>query len=116
MAKQKEPHVVCEPCQDCKYTDCVAVCPVECFFQDDTMLYIHPGICIACEACAPECPVEAIFARPGHDGDTPIVPDKWASYIDLNAERAAALEAAGGTLVTAKQEPKKGPRCADPSH
>src|SRR6267378_1742642 len=56
-------HTVCEPCNDCKYTDCVAVCPVECFYQDELMLYIDPADCIDCEACVPECPVEAIFAE-----------------------------------------------------
>jgi ferredoxin len=53
--------VVCEPCRDCKYTDCVCVCPCECFYEDGQMLYIDPDACIDCEACVPECPVEAIF-------------------------------------------------------
>lgn len=44
-----------------KYTDCVVVCPVECFYEGQQMLYIHPEECIDCEACVPECPVEAIF-------------------------------------------------------
>src|SRR6516165_6991129 len=48
-------HTVCQPCYDCKYTDCVAVCPVECFYQDEKMLYIDPADCIDCEACVPEC-------------------------------------------------------------
>src|SRR5205807_3694115 len=50
-------HVVCEPCRDCKYTDCVVVCPVDCFYQDERMLYIDPLDCIDCGACIPECPV-----------------------------------------------------------
>ncbi len=54
-------HVVAEPCFNCKYTDCVVVCPVECFYEGESMLYIHPDECIDCEACVPECPVEAIF-------------------------------------------------------
>src|SRR5207302_2149199 len=54
-------YVVCEPCHDCKYTDCVVVCPCNCFYQDDTMLYIDPVECIDCEACVPECPADAIF-------------------------------------------------------
>src|ERR671933_848103 len=54
-------HVVCEPCFGCKYTDCVVVCPVECFYEGEQILYIHPDECIDCEACVPECPVEAIF-------------------------------------------------------
>ena len=42
--------VVCEPCHDCKYTDCVTVCPCDCFYQDNSMLYIDPEHCIDCEA------------------------------------------------------------------
>ena len=56
-------HVVTESCNDCKYTDCCVVCPVECFYQDETMLYIDPNDCIDCEACVPECPVNAIYAE-----------------------------------------------------
>ena len=47
-------HVVCEPCFGCKYTDCVVVCPVECFYEGEKILYIHPDECIDCEACVPE--------------------------------------------------------------
>ena len=46
-------HIVAEPCFDCKYTDCVVVCPVDCFYEGDQMLYIHPEECIDCEACVP---------------------------------------------------------------
>ena len=74
-------HVVCQPCYDCKYTDCVAVCPVECFWQDEKMLYIHPDDCIDCEACVPECPVEAIFVEAN-------VPPQWVSFNALNATLA----------------------------
>jgi ferredoxin len=95
-------YVVCEPCHDCKYTDCVAVCPCECFYQDDHMLYIDPLQCIDCDACAPECPVEAIFPEGS-------APQKWASYIQLNAERSAALMEIGH--ITEKQAPKQGQEC-----
>src|SRR6202158_6184108 len=78
-------HTVCQPCHDCKYTDCVAVCPVECFYQDDMMLYIDPVDCIDCEACVPECPVEAIFAEAN-------VPAQWTSFTQLNAEKSAELK------------------------
>ena len=44
-------HVVCQPCFACKYTDCVVVCPVECFYEGEQMVYIHPEECIDCEAC-----------------------------------------------------------------
>ena len=54
-------HVVAQPCFGCKYTDCVVVCPVECFYEGEQILYIHPDECIDCEACVPECPYEAIF-------------------------------------------------------
>ena len=74
-------HTVCEPCNDCKYTDCVAVCPVECFYQDDMLLYIDPVDCIDCEACVPECPVEAIYAEDD-------VPEAQRPFIALNKELA----------------------------
>jgi ferredoxin len=95
--------VVCEPCQDCKYTDCVVVCPMECFYQDDLMLYIDPVECIDCYACVPECPVEAIF----HEND---VPTQWTQFVQLNADRAAVLKVTGERVVE-KQEAKMGPGC-----
>ena len=66
-------HVVAEPCFGCKYTDCVVVCPVECFYEGEQMLYIHPEECIDCEACVPECPVEAIF----HEDN---LPEEWKDF------------------------------------
>jgi ferredoxin len=81
----------------------VAVCPVECFYQDDVMLYIEPNDCIDCEACVPECPVEAIFAEAN-------VPPQWTSFTQMNAERSAALKDSGG-LITEKQDAKEGPEC-----
>jgi ferredoxin len=95
--------VVCEPCHDCKFTDCVVVCPCECFYQDDMMLYIDPDQCIDCEACVPECPVEAIF----HDSR---VPQPWLHFVQLNADRVKDLIARGGK-ITEKQEAKIGPVC-----
>ncbi len=53
-------YVVQAPCVNCKYGDCVDVCPVECFYEGDTMLYINPDECIDCSACQPVCPVQAI--------------------------------------------------------
>jgi ferredoxin len=78
------PHVVCEPCYECKYTDCAEVCPVEAFREGEKMLYIDPGVCIDCESCVPECPVGAIFVDEN-------VPTQWESYIALNAEQAPQL-------------------------
>ncbi len=96
-------HVVTAPCHDCKYTDCCVVCPVECFYQDDEMLYIDPVDCIDCEACVPECPVEAIFS----DANTPA---QWTSYIQLNNDRAQVLKSGDGH-ITDKHDPKEGPGC-----
>lgn len=72
-------HVVTKACDGCRYTDCVVVCPVECFYEGETMLYINPDECIDCEACVPECPVEAIF----HEDD---VPEEMKEYIQINAD------------------------------
>lgn len=86
-------YVVTKPCDGCKYTDCVIVCPCECFREGDRMLYIDPTECIDCDACVHECPVEAIFP----DWD---VPPEWQSYIALNAEMAEQLPA-----ITEKKPP-----------
>src|SRR5260370_17810356 len=53
--------IVAEPCIGCKYTDCVAVCPVDCFYEGKNFLVIHPDECIDCGACEPVCPTKAIF-------------------------------------------------------
>ncbi len=54
--------VVGENCINCKHTDCVEVCPVDCFYEGSNFLVIHPDECIDCALCEPECPVDAIFA------------------------------------------------------
>ena len=99
-------HIVAAACHDCKYTDCCVVCPVECFYQDEDMLYIDPNDCIDCEACVPECPVEAIYSESN-------LPGQWSSYVDLNKERASALKADGH--ITDKCDPKEGPGCKSKS-
>jgi len=53
-------YIVTESCVKCKYTDCVEVCPVDCFYEGENMLVINPDECIDCGVCEPECPVEAI--------------------------------------------------------
>ncbi len=53
-------YVVVENCIKCKYMDCVEVCPVDCFYEGENMLVIHPDECIDCGVCEPECPAEAI--------------------------------------------------------
>ncbi len=74
-------HIVAEPCIKCKFTDCVAVCPVDCFHEGVNMLTIDPDECIDCGACVDECPVHAIF--PEED-----LPEKWKEFIQINAEYA----------------------------
>jgi len=72
-------HVVTEACIRCKYTDCVAVCPVDCFHEGPNFLVIDPAVCIDCGVCIPECPVEAIVEEKD-------LPPAQAEYLVLNAE------------------------------
>lgn len=72
-------YVVTDNCIRCKYTDCVEVCPVDCFYEGENFLVIHPDECIDCGVCEPECPAEAI--KP----DTEPGLDKW---LKVNAEYA----------------------------
>jgi len=67
--------IVNDNCIKCKFTDCVEVCPVDCFYEGENMLVIHPDECIDCGVCEPECPVEAIQA------DTDDGAEKW---LELN--------------------------------
>jgi len=92
-------HVVAEPCVGCKYTDCVTVCPVECFYEGQQMLVIHPDECIDCEACVPECPVEAIFLEENMPETFPqgTTAQEWT---DLNAEMALQWP-----VITEQKEP-----------
>jgi ferredoxin len=85
--------VVTDNCRACRYTDCVAVCPVDCFHGDEQMLYIDPAVCIDCGACEPECPVEAIYS----EGALPKDQEQWLA---VNAERAIKLP-----VVNQKTEP-----------
>ena len=88
--------VVTDNCQRCRFTDCVAVCPVDCFHGDAEMLYIDPNECIDCGACVPECPVEAIF-------DETQVPDDKKEWTKINADKAAGLP-----VVNTKVDPYPG--------
>jgi len=76
-------YIVTESCIKCKYTDCVDVCPVDCFREGPNMLVIDPEECIDCTLCVPECPVEAIFA----EDDVPPAQREW---IPINAELSKA--------------------------
>ncbi len=72
-------YVVGEACIKCKYTDCVAVCPVDCFYEGENSLVINPDECIHCGACEPECPTKAIFPEES-------LPERWKEYVTLNAD------------------------------
>jgi ferredoxin len=74
-------YVVTENCIQCKYTDCVDVCPVDCFVEGPNFLAIDPDECIDCTLCVAECPAEAIFAEDD-------VPADQQEYIELNARLA----------------------------
>ena len=74
-------HVVTENCIKCKHTDCVDVCPVDCFKEGRDMLVIDPDECIDCAACVAECPLSAIYAQED-------VPDDQRPFIALNAKFA----------------------------
>lgn len=95
-------HVVTAPCFDCKYTDCVVVCPVECFYEGEQMLYIHPDECIDCEACVPECPVEAIYHQDN-------VPADYKDFIETNTEKTN--KDLGLPVITEKKKPLEGAAC-----
>ncbi|HVS25821.1 MAG TPA: ferredoxin family protein [Burkholderiales bacterium] len=88
--------IVTDNCKECRFTDCVTVCPVACFHADDNMLYIDNLVCIQCSACIPICPVHAIYA----DDD---IPEDKRQYIEINAERSQALP-----VISDKQEPLPG--------
>ncbi len=96
-------YTVTDNCKKCRYTDCVVVCPVDCFHADGEMLYIDPDECIDCGACVPECPVEAI-----HPEDE--VPEHQLEWTKINADRAPGLpviteqEPALATAVERKKE------------
>jgi len=71
-------YVIIGPCIDVKDRSCVEECPVDCIYEGDRMLYIHPDECVDCGACEPVCPVEAIF----YDDD---VPAQWKEFTAANA-------------------------------
>lgn len=74
--------VVTEKCIRCKYTDCVEVCPVDCFYEGPNFLAINPDECIDCALCETECPVDAIYSQDD-------LPEKYQPFLALNAELAA---------------------------
>jgi ferredoxin len=86
-------YVVTENCIKCKYTDCVDVCPVDCFHEGPNFLVIDPDECIDCTLCVAECPAEAIYAEDD-------VPDAQRRLIALNAELAKSWP-----VISERREP-----------
>lgn len=86
-------YVVTENCIKCKYTDCVTVCPVDCFVEGPNFLAINPDECIDCAVCVPECPVNAIYA----DSD---LPHEQKEFLAINAELAKIWKP-----ITKRKEP-----------
>ncbi len=77
--------VVTETCIKCKYTDCVEVCPVDCFYEGPDFLVIHPDECIDCALCEPECPIDAILSEDE-------LPDDQIDFIEINARLSEVYE------------------------
>ena len=93
-------YVIAQPCIDVVDRACVEECPVDCIYEGERALYIHPDECVDCGACEPVCPVEAIF----YEDD---VPDEWTEYNKANADFFAEIGSPGGAA-------KQGVTDADP--
>ena len=87
--------VVIENCIKCKYTDCVEVCPVDCFHEGPNFLVIDPDECIDCTLCEPECPAEAIYSEDE-------IPAGQEHFLEINAE----LSAQWPVITEAKEPPE----------
>lgn len=85
-------YVVTPSCVQCKSTDCVEVCPVDCFYDGGSMLYIHPDECIDCGVCEPECPAGAIKSDTEHS-DYPKI-DLWVILASDYAEKSPNIDIA----------------------
>ena len=87
-------HVVTERCVDCRYTDCCAVCPVDCFYEIESpaMLVIDPDTCIDCVLCVPECPIQAIWPEDE-------LPDAYSEWADKNGDLFG-----GGTMIKTQKD------------
>src|SRR5436853_7577141 len=98
------PYIIAEPCINLKDRSCVDVCPVDCIYEGEDQLYIHPDECIDCGACEPECPGTAIFP----EADTP---PQWKSYIAKNRD---AFHSASPPGKPRRKESVPTPRCPHP--
>ncbi|MEV0294341.1 ferredoxin [Nocardia sp. NPDC050710] len=90
-------YVVAEPCIDVLDKACIDECPVDCIYEGNRMLYIHPDECVDCGACEPACPVDAIFFEDD-------LPGEWAPYTRANAEFFDSLGSPGGAAKVGKND------------
>jgi ferredoxin len=91
-------HIVTSKCKGCKFTDCVEVCPVACFYELEDQLIIHPDECIDCTACVAECPVEAIYAEAD-------LPAAYQADLEFNAAQAKRVKEAGQAAIEHAKPP-----------
>ena len=92
-------YIVKDECIKCKLTDCVEVCPVDCFYEGENMLVINPDECIDCGVCEPECPIDAIVSD-----DDPTLQDK-EKWLDINTKYSKIWP-----VITKKKDPLEGTR------
>lgn len=90
-------HIVTSKCNGCKFTDCVEVCPVACFYELEGQLVIQPDDCIDCTACVAECPVEAIYA----EGD---LPAEFQANTEFNATESRRVKDSGQEAILKKKD------------
>jgi ferredoxin len=90
-------HIVTSKCTGCKFTDCVEVCPVSCFYELDKQLVINPDECIDCTACVETCPVHAIYAEED-------LPTEFQADTEFNAVQSRQVKAGGKEAIVKKQE------------
>ena len=88
-------YIIAQPCVDVLDKACIEECPVDCIYEGERMLYIHPDECVDCGACEPVCPVEAIY----YEDD---VPDQWKDYYKVNVDFFEDLGSPGGASKTGK--------------
>ena len=91
-------YIVNDKCIGCKYTDCVEVCPVDCFYEGENMLVIHPDECIDCGVCEPECPVDAIVP------DTEPGAENWVEFNRKYSEKWPVLTTRRDPLEGAEEK------------
>jgi len=109
-------YVVTDVCIKCKYTDCVEVCPVDCFYEGENMLVINPDECIDCGVCIPECPIDAIVtdidarAEPFLELNRTYSIGPWPNLTKKKAamENAKAYDTAPGKMMYFSAEPGEG--------